>query len=84
MRLNRKYIGNYKSEFASAKPTGASLAEVDIKEWKTNLENIIPGGQGKILCNNSGICTISIKWTEVKGAGEGIEDSSTFSFSTRI
>lgn len=84
MRLNRRNINGYALDFTSATPDESSLANKDMKEWKTNLEAIMPNGQGKIACNSSGICNISIKWAEVKGAGEGIGDTSTFSFSTQI
>lgn len=84
MRLNRRNIVNYSLDFSSAKPTGTTLASVDMKEWMTNLETIMPNGQGKIVCSSSGKCNISIKWAELKGAGEGVGDTSTFSFSTQI
>jgi len=84
IRLNRRYFSDYDLDYSSPMPSGATLAQKDMKEWLTNLSNAIPNAKGKIKCNVSGDCVIGIQWDEVKSASEASEDTSTFTFSTRI
>ena len=54
------------------------MAAWDVKQWGQDLQNLLPGGNGQILCtNNVGIpitCTISVFWQEKTvglNAGQG-------------
>jgi type IV pilus assembly protein PilV len=84
MRLNRGDLASYTIDFDSAPPTGTTLAQIDVREWRANLLAVMPNGKGKIQCNISGVCAIGIQWTELNSSGEPTEDSSMFNFSTRI
>jgi len=84
IRLNRQNFASYSLNYSSSIPTGSTLAATDMHDWVTNLRTVLPNGKGKIQCNVSGICTIGIQWSEVQTAGETSENTSTFTFSTRI
>lgn len=86
MRLNptAARTNAYNIAFNAGKPAGASAANIDLREWLTNLENVLPGGEGRVVCNGANICTISIRWSELNSSGDASEDMSSFSFSTQI
>lgn len=88
MRLNRGAARNhaYDINFNVGKPTGSTVANVDLQEWLTNVENVLPGGEGRVTCNGADICTISIRWSELHSSRDpdAAEDQSSFSYSTQI
>lgn len=84
MRLNRKKVSDYAITYNDDAPSGISLADKDIKEWREMLADVMPDGTGQIVCNASAICTISIRWAEQNQSGNADEDLATFEYSTRI
>jgi type IV pilus assembly protein PilV len=54
------------------------MAAWDVKQWGQDLQNLLPGGNGQIICNNIVgtpiTCTISVSWQEKTvglNAGQG-------------
>lgn len=88
MRLNRAAARShsYDINFNVGKPAGGSVANVDLREWLTNVENMLPEGEGRVVCNGADICTISIRWSELNSSREqdAEENQSTFAYSTQI
>lgn len=84
MRLNRKKMDDYAITYNDDAPSGTSLAEKDVKEWREMLAKLMPKGTGEIKCNASAICTISIRWSEQNQSDNDDEDLATFEYSTRI
>lgn len=45
--------------------SGATLTESDLKEWKTEVERLLPGGQASVSFDAStGMVTVDIRWSE--------------------
>jgi len=84
IRINRKNVSQYNLTFNSDAPTGSALNAVDLREWRTTLETIMPEGLGQVECNGAGICTISIRWSEQSQSGKDDEELATFEYTTRI
>lgn len=84
IRINRKNVSQYSLAYAAAAPTGTSLSALDLREWRTTLQTIMPDGLGQVECNVAGICTISIRWTEQNQSGSDDEASAIFEYTTRI
>lgn len=73
MRANQDaaYGNNYAIGLEDAVPGTTSLADRDITEWRNNISNQLPGGQGAIACPgfvnlNTFICTVTIAWSDVQ------------------
>ena len=65
LRANRNsaVAENYDIALAASKPAaGTALPTIDINDWMTSIENLLPGGDGAIDCNNTGTCTVIIIW----------------------
>lgn len=58
-------LGNWDTTFAKPNGdyTGSTIAQTDLKEWKTQVETLLPSGQAQIERNGS-IVTIRIRWAE--------------------
>lgn len=84
IRLNRANAASYDITLDAATPTGTTLAQVDINQWRTNIAATVPNGTGSIDCNTGGICTIQIRWAELNSSSETTEDTSIFTYSTQI
>lgn len=84
IRLNRNRVTEYTISFDGDAPTGSALSNVDLREWRALIEQVMPEGLGAVQCNGSGICTVSIRWTEQNQTDKTDEDIATFEFTTRI
>lgn len=62
MRTNRANAASYVVSFGST-PTGTTLADQDLQEWKTNLANSLPSGDGKIAVTGN-LVTVTIQWDD--------------------
>ncbi|WP_308363765.1 MULTISPECIES: type IV pilus modification protein PilV [unclassified Microbulbifer] len=88
-RINRGNLAGYNLT-VDATVTGTSVADQDLSAWRTNLSNALPNGTGGITCNNTGICTVTIQWSEkdATGVADGngrVDNSlSSFQYTTRI
>lgn len=63
-RVNAK-AGNWNTALgtASTSYTGTSIAQVDLKDWKDQVEKLLPSGQASIAVN-AGVVTVTIQWDE--------------------
>jgi type IV pilus assembly protein PilV len=65
---------------AASSFTGTTIADTDRKDWKQQVETLLPGGQAQIEADtgNPGYWVITIQWDETRAGG-----SSTEKFVTR-
>lgn len=69
MRANRVTaevsVSPYAIAIDAAKPTGASIPEVDLNQWLTAVNDNLPGGKGSVAYNaGSGKVTVSVEWDD--------------------
>jgi type IV pilus assembly protein PilV len=70
---------------ASATAATTPLSAVDRYQWLRSINASLPGGRGKITCNNTTrICLVEITWTELNSSGREDEDKSSFTYEARI
>ncbi|MFK8027719.1 MAG: type IV pilus modification protein PilV [Gammaproteobacteria bacterium] len=65
LRANRNsaMAENYDIALAASKPSaGTALPTIDINDWMTSIENLLPSGDGAVDCDNLGTCTVTITW----------------------
>jgi type IV pilus assembly protein PilV len=83
MRGNRNaaLAGNYDIAIGSTRTviSGSPLVDRDINAWKTQLAQVLPGGDGSIV-RTGDVFTITVQWGERARQGEG---TATMSFQTR-
>lgn len=48
---------------AAASISGTSIAQTDLKDWKGQVESLLPSGQAAVQVN-AGVVTIDIQWNE--------------------
>jgi len=74
MRANQTAAadGNYNIG-TGAIPSGGSVADNDLLEWKTNLASQLPAGDGSVELNGVGAFTITIVWDDSKGVNAPVE-----------
>lgn len=87
VRANRRAaldLGAYNLAVADATPAPGTLAETDLNEWRTALQNNLPGGTGAVevdALNND--LTIIVCWDDTRGeavAGAPVECNPTMGF----
>jgi type IV pilus assembly protein PilV len=60
-------------------PGGNAIQNLELRDWKSNIESALPNGDGQVTVQGSGDVTISIQWSEVvKGASNGSITPTTF------
>lgn len=86
IRINRANIGSYSLDLDDSAPTGTSLVQTDLREWRTNIASALPDGKGAISCTTARLCTVTIQWSEQDGTGvdDNAESISSFQYVTRI
>lgn len=72
MRANRNAanLGDYTTAFADAAPTGTTIAEQDLREWKLTV-GALPSGAGAINSAAVGgrlLFTVTVQWDDSRGA----------------
>ena len=73
VRANRRAalnLGAYNLAVADATPAAGALADTDLNEWRTALQNNLPGGTGGVVIdavNNN--LTIVVCWDDTRGEG---------------
>ena len=73
LRLNRALAvaGNFNVQFVtpgsdpSAAISGSTIDKNELRDWKSNIEQALPSGDGFITVDGSGNVTIKISWCEV-------------------
>jgi type IV pilus assembly protein PilV len=67
MRTNRSSALNedYDISFDEDEPSGGSIADQDLKYWKSLLVSLLPIGDGSIDCDSvTSICTVTVSWDD--------------------
>jgi type IV pilus assembly protein PilV len=88
MRANRTVAltGGYDVDFGET-PAGVTLNELDLRNWKTELANTLPSGDGEITLTTVGtnvVARIRVRWTtRVGDSATGTSVSITDTFDTR-
>lgn len=88
LRLNRSLAvaNSFNINFAASGndpsdsvPSGTDIQNVELRDWKSNIENALPNGDGKVSVDGGGNVTIVIQWVEVvKTANNGSITPTTF------
>lgn len=92
LRLNRNLAiaGSFNVNFVSAGadpsdsiPSGTTIQNLELRDWKTNIEQSLPSGDGKVNVDGSGNTTIDIRWCEAAKAVDCNSTSNLTVFSTQ-
>jgi type IV pilus assembly protein PilV len=85
MRLNRAeaLAGDYDynadvnlssgSDFTDPKPTGSSVAEIDVAQWVDLIAESLPDGKGSVDCTGiaNSDCRVIVQWADTRGRYNG-------------
>ena len=63
IRANKANLNAYALALSASAPSGTSVAETDLNEWLTNVENRLPEGDASVAINNE-IVTIQVQWND--------------------
>lgn len=84
----RELLSTYTmSETASGSASAATspLSAADKYQWLRSINASLPGGKGKIACDDTTrICRVEITWTELNSSELADEDSTKFSYEARL
>ncbi len=71
MRANapQAIAGSYNIGMASAAPSGSTIADTDLREWKNALAAHLPAGNGSVSRSSAGLYTVTVQWDEAKVGG---------------
>ena len=86
MRANRTAAVNsssYNISFPTAASSNTGVAGTDINEWKVNIAQAIPAGQGQISVLAGGVALIQIRW-DSNNDGQIDASDVVFSSMTRL
>lgn len=89
MRINRENVDGYDGlALTDDAPTGGDLASKDVREWLTDVERLLPGGDGAIECEGM-LCTVSLRWVDEDELPSEIDEDAdvqytTFTYSSRV
>jgi len=83
MRANapQAIAGSYNIGMTSAAPSGASIADTDLRDWKNALATHLPAGNGSVARSSAGLYTVIVQWDETKIGGV---DARQFAVITRL
>lgn len=83
MRANapRAIAGSYNTALADTPPSGSTIAETDLRQWKNAIATQLPAGKGSVTRSSDGLYTIAVQWDETKVGGAA---SQQFVFTTRL
>lgn len=71
-------------DLSAAAATG-NLSTVDVDQWRRSLAVNLPAGRGAINCvAATGICSITISWSELNASGLAAENTTTLTYSARL
>lgn len=70
MRANRlsALSGTYNIALGTPAPTGSTIAETDLREWKKLLKDNLPSGDGETSVNG-GMVTVTVQWDDSRAKG---------------
>lgn len=80
MRANRENAenGDYNRDIGDAAPTGSTVADLDVSDWLSNLNSVLPAGDGAISINGD-VVTVTVQWNDSRAGGG---DTQQFSMNT--
>ena len=74
-RRNSSFASTYNISLGDIPPTGTTIAQRDLREWKLALrgnsttQGRLPSGDGAVACSGlTAICTITVRWDDSRGA----------------
>ena len=78
MRANRDRRVDYACGTGAA-PNPGGVASRDLQAWKANLAATLPGGDGTVVVNGADntIVTVTVQWTDQRGAANKLIFSTT-------
>lgn len=83
MRANRANAANYVIDFGAGPPAGATVAQRDLNQWLTRINQTLPAGEGRIQFNpGTRTVTVQVRWTDARFIGGAALDQ--FTFTSRI
>lgn len=86
LKFNANYadIGPYATgaDPSDSIPTGPAIELVELRDWKTNIEQALSSGDGQVSVDGAGNVTINIRWCEVAKGVNCIDNSKLTVFST--
>ncbi len=70
MRANRlsALSGTYNIALGTGAPTGTTIAETDLREWKHLINDNLPSGDGAASVNG-GMVTVTVQWDDSRAKG---------------
>ena len=68
MRANRRSAqdGDYEITLTASNPTGQSVPDQDLREWREIIQATLPSGTGSVALNGN-LVTIVIQWDDSRG-----------------
>ena len=74
MRANRlsALSGTYNIAMGAGAPAGSSIAQTDLREWKTLITGQLPSGDASANVNG-GLATIIVQWDDSRADGNSTE-----------
>lgn len=75
MRANRlsALSGTYNIAMGASAPGGTSMAQTDLREWKTLIAGHLPSGDASANVNG-GIATVVVQWDDSRADGNSTEN----------
>lgn len=91
LRMNRALAvtGVFNVSFAAAGAdpsdsiSGTTINKVELRDWKSNIEQALSSGDGKVTVFGAGDVTIQIQWCEVAKGVDCSDGSNLTTFSTQ-
>ena len=71
LRMNRTLAkaSSFNITLGSAVPNGATIQLTELRDWRANIAQSLPSGDGSVMVDGSGTAIIVIQWVElVKGS----------------
>lgn len=81
MRANKSNAAGYDITINADPPTGTSIADKDVSNWRASLKSQLPDGTGSIS-RSGGLVTITVRWDE-RRVKDGLQQQ-TFSMVTQL
>lgn len=73
------------TEAKNATAATTPLSAVDQYQWLRSIDASLPGGKGKIACDDATrVCAVEISWTELNSSGLSDEDATKFTYEARL
>lgn len=86
MRANREIAlsGGYDIAIDANAPAGDAIQQQDLQDWKSDLSNRLPDGEGSIARQGGEMFTITVDWSEARIPGADDETRGQFVMLTEL